>query len=98
MRAGSGWLSSVRANPVQLLSANLREVPGRGSSSKPSLPAWANRFLHLPTVCGVVESFSAIDLLLPPSAASKMIRDRMANACAVLGRRSKSQAPTAARL
>jgi hypothetical protein len=86
--AASGWLSSVRASTCSTcLSLSLREVPGRGSSNSPSLPALANRFLHFPTVCGVVESFAAIDLLFTPCAASKIIRDRKARACAVLGRR-----------
>jgi len=84
--AASGWLSSVRAKTNSTcLSLSLREVPGRGSSNKPSLPKRAKRFLHLPTVCGVVESFCAIDLLFPPCAPSKIIRDRNGQSLRGLG-------------
>src|SRR5271169_379753 len=83
-----GLDSSVSASTRSMFSSpSLREVPGRGSSSRPSMPFSRNRRRHLPTVCSVAGRCCAMAVLLIPSAAHKTIRARMARAWAVFRRR-----------
>ncbi len=73
--AVSGWLSSVRAKTNSTcLSLSLREVPGRGSSSRPPHPAARKRRRHLPTACAVVESRYSMKRFLRLSAANRTMR------------------------
>src|SRR5215210_7095965 len=66
----------------------VRGFPGRGSSCNPSKPRRANRPRHLLTVLWLQPRSAAIPMLDRPSAAANTIRQRNANACALVGRRA----------
>jgi predicted DNA-binding transcriptional regulator AlpA len=86
--ASAGLDSSVSVSTRSTSSSlNLREVPGRCSSSRPSIPLSKKRCLHFPAVCSVVDTCAAMAVLLSPSAANKTIRARRARAWAVVRRR-----------
>src|SRR5579864_2491071 len=87
MVAATGVLSKVsRITSSTLASSTLRLGPGRGSSSSPASRRCTKRPRHLPTVCLVILSLRATDVLELPAAASSTIRARWAIACALLGR------------
>jgi hypothetical protein len=74
-------------------SAIVRGRPGRGSSSRPSNRSTANRLRHFVTVCRAIWSCYAITVFDSPAASAhaSTIRDRNANACALLGRPAQTR-------
>ena len=88
--AFSGTVSSVFVTTSATLSSPiLRGAPGRGSSESPSSPWSAKRRRQVPTVSRATSSFSAIAVLLNPSAAKSTIRARRAAPCDDLRRRTR---------
>jgi hypothetical protein len=87
--ASFGEVSSVlvitRSTSSSLI---VRGRPGRGSSSRPSSRYSTNRFRHFRTVPRLSPSRAATSMFVPPFAASSTIRDRLASACALVGRRA----------
>ena len=88
-RVASGGVRSKVATITRSMSASLtvRGAPGRGSSSRPSSPAWIKRARHLPTVWGVTPTRSATARLLMPCPDSRIIRARRAGPFALVVRR-----------
>ena len=68
--------------------------PGRGSSRRPSRRCSAKRERHFAAIPRVIDRRSAISVFLAPVAASKMMRERCANAWALLRRRAQAYAST----
>jgi hypothetical protein len=68
-------------------SVTVRGHPGRGSSNSPSSRRSLKRLRHFVTVGREIPSRSAISPFAAPCAAASTIRERNANACAVLRRR-----------
>jgi hypothetical protein len=73
---------STRSSPIN------RGRPGRGSSDNPSSRPARNRDRHLDTMSRDTPNSAATCPMPPPSAQRNTIRDRAANACAVLRRRA----------
>jgi hypothetical protein len=69
-------------------SVTVRGLPGRGSSTSPSKRSTANRLRHLVTIARTTPTRSAISVFFSPSAANSTIRERCANACALIRRRA----------
>jgi hypothetical protein len=65
----------------------VRGAPGRGSSVNPSTRSRTNRDRHLRTVSRDTAKLAATSVFDRPCAHSNTIRDRNANACAVVRRR-----------
>src|SRR5947209_6609535 len=87
--AAWGLLSKVRVMTSSTwLSLIERGAPGRGSSINPASRSSRNRLRHLPTVGSVTRSCWATRVLLRPEAQANTMRDRNANRCALLGRRT----------
>src|SRR5262249_3973634 len=72
--------SASRTTASTFSSASLRSTFGRGASSNPSTPNFANRRRHLPTVAPHTPTSSATSALLLPCEQSKTIRDRSQSA------------------
>jgi hypothetical protein len=83
-----GFCSSVAVITRSTCSSVIvRGAPGRGSSVNPSRRSRANRDRHLRTVSRDTARPSATSVFDRPFAHSNTIRDRNANACAVVRRR-----------
>jgi hypothetical protein len=80
-------LQRRRDHPLDLLISDLARRPGRGSSVNPSNRSRTNRDRHLRTVSRDTARLAATSVFDRPFAHSNTIRDRNANACAVVHRR-----------
>ncbi len=86
--ASRGVLSNVVVITASTCSSVIvRGRPGRGSSVSPSRRCSANRDRHFAAIARLIPSRSAISVFLRPSAAANTIRERNANACALVRRR-----------
>src|SRR6266702_2414143 len=85
--ASFGACSKVATTTSSTLSSLIfRGAPGRSSSTRPSSRRTTNRDRHLPTVGRDTPSRPATSALDSPSAHASTIRQRNANACALLRR------------
>jgi hypothetical protein len=87
--ASLGVLSNVLTITSSTFSSlTVRGRPGRGSSNSPSSRSRLNRDRHRVATPRSIPSRSAISVFLSPAAASNTIRERCANACALVRRRA----------
>ena len=88
-----GASSVSRTTRSTTSSPTRRGAPGRGSSSKPSMPRARKRLRHLPTVARVEPSSSASDESLRPAALPSTIRARNAMTSLVVESRTQCSSP-----